>query len=163
MLEMFKQDATKKEQEEILYNSKCTYHMNLHPWVQHVWYLSRAARYLPCLADHREAPEGVEQMDKPLTEVKLCGLILRAIPNEWADTYRVGGDELVPANSDRLLTKLEKLKLRNGTASAAPNSGASKSPKSSAREWTREELLRALPAARAEVQPKKEFVAYAKN
>ena len=83
--------------------------MNLRPWVQHVRYLSRVVRYLPFLVDHREEPNGVERMDKHFTEVELCGLILRAIPNKWGDAYRIGGDEIIPTNSDRLLMKLEKI------------------------------------------------------
>ena len=108
MLEVFKKDAAEKEQEYIVYNLKCTYLMNLWLWVQRVRYLLKVVKYLPCLADHKEAPKGIGRIDKPLAEVELCGLILRANPNKLADAYRVGRDDLVPTNSGPLLTKLEK-------------------------------------------------------
>lgn len=54
-------------------------------WVTRVEHLSRVYEYLPRLADSAEAPENLERASKPLSPRELCGLIMRAIPHEWAD------------------------------------------------------------------------------
>ena len=82
MLEVFSQDAAKKQREYLLFHLKINWQITLRAWVARIEHLSRICAYLPCLADSAEAPENLERASKPLSSQELCGLIMRAIPQE---------------------------------------------------------------------------------
>jgi len=110
LLEVFKQDAAEKEREYLLINIRFTYKMSLRAWIQRVEYLSALLEFLPCLADSKNAPTNLERMSKPLSELELCGMIMRAIPTEWVDQYHLlANSELVPMDKSKLLIALEKI------------------------------------------------------
>ena len=105
--------------------------ITLRAWVTRIEHLSRICAYLPCLADSAEAPEGLERASRPLSSQELCSLILRAIPQEWADQYRLMADSsLVPVEVDKLMSCLQKIETLKKIAGAAPRTAASASPRS---------------------------------
>ena len=100
----------------------------LRTWVAQIEHLLRICAYLPCLADSAEAPEGLERASKPMSLQELCGLIMRAIPQECADQYRLMADSsLVPVEVDKLMSCLQKIETLEKTAGAAPRLAASAS------------------------------------
>ena len=96
---------------------KMPWDMFLRAFVTRIRHLSRMVRYLPCLADMDEAPEGIERANKELSEVELCQLIMRAIPNEWRESYRcLPQGHFTPADSDKLLRDLEPIETKDRSA-----------------------------------------------
>lgn len=67
--------------------------------------------YLPYyLTDSAEAPEGLQRASKSLSPQELCSLIMRVIPQEWQDQYRLMADSsLVPVDVEKLLLSLQKI------------------------------------------------------
>ena len=111
MLEVFEQDAAEQQREYILQELNITDAITLRKWLQRVRYLSRTLEYLPCLVDSPETPLNTDRMDKPLGETKLCGLIMRTIPTEWAEQYHLDSNNpRVPVESGRLFHTLENIK-----------------------------------------------------
>ena len=128
MLEVFLQDAAEKQREYLLFHLKMNWQISLRAWVTRVEHLLRICAYLPCLADSAEAPEGLERASRPLSSQELCGLIMRAIPQEWADQYRLMADSsLVPVEVDKLMSCLHKIETLEKNAGAAPRTAASAS------------------------------------
>ena len=131
MLEVFSQDTAEKQRKYLLFHLKMNWQITLRVWVTRVKHLSRICAYLPCLADSAEAPEGLERASRPLSLQELCGLIMRAIPQEWADQYRLMADSsLVPVEVDKLMSCLQKLRHWKKTAGDAWRTAASASPRS---------------------------------
>ena len=55
LLEVFQKDAAEKQRDYIMYQLKKPAEMSLRNWVARLRYLARAIRYLPCLADSKDA------------------------------------------------------------------------------------------------------------
>ena len=131
MLEVFSQDAAEKQRKYLLFHLKMNWQITLRTWVTRVEHLSRICAHLPCPADSAEALEGLERASRPLSLQELCGLIMRAIPQEWADQYRLMTDSsLVPVEVDKLMSCLQKIETLKKIAGAAPRTVASASPRS---------------------------------
>ena len=112
MLDIFKQDAAEKEREYLQFYLRLPWEMTLRAWVNRIRDLSRKLKYLPCLAEAEGAPEGSEAMNRPLSEIELCQLIMRAIPSDWADEYRVN-HPFVKTDSDALVRELEPIETKD--------------------------------------------------
>ena len=79
LLEVFQKDAAEKQRNYIQHQLKKPGEMCLRNWVARLRYLARAIRYLPCLADSKEAPPRIKRNNRELTEYKLCSVIMQAI------------------------------------------------------------------------------------
>ena len=107
LLEIFQKDAAERQRDYLLYQLKKPGKQSLRNWVARLRYLSRAIKYLPCLADSEDAPPGIERTNRELTEYELCSVIMRAIKQKWIDQYRLGGHPIVPVQSARFVSTLE--------------------------------------------------------
>ena len=107
LLEVFQKDAAEKQRDYLLYQLKKPGRQSLRNWVARLRYLSRAIKYLPCLADSDDTPPDIERTNRELTEYELCSVIMRAIKQKWIDQYRLGGHPLVPIDSARFVSTLE--------------------------------------------------------
>ena len=107
LLEVFQKDAAEKQRDYIQYQLKKPSEMSLRNWVARLRYLSRAIKYLPCLADSEDAPPGMERNNRDLTEYELCGVIMRAIKQKWIDMYRLARHPMVPVDSANFVSALE--------------------------------------------------------
>ena len=117
LLDVFQQDAAENQREYLQHCLKLPREMYLRAWVTRIRYLSRMARYLPCLADMEDAPAGIERANRELSEIELCQLIMRAIPSEWRESYRcLPQGRFTPADSDKLLRDLEPIETKDRSA-----------------------------------------------
>ena len=82
---MFQKDAVEKQRNYIQYQLKKPSEMSLRNWVAHLRYLSRAVKYLPCLADNEDVPPSIKQNNRDLTEYEICSIIMRAIKQKWIE------------------------------------------------------------------------------
>lgn len=130
LLEVFKQDPVEKEREYLLMNLKLTWQMSLRTWVQRVEYLSSLCEFLPCLADSKNAPQNLDRVSKSLSKLEMRGLIMRAIPTEWVDQYRLlANSNIVLMDKTKRPVQLEKIETAEQTRKCRVEYGGERIPK----------------------------------
>ena len=130
MLEVFEQDAAEHQREYMLFHLKMSWKVMLRAWVTRIEHLLRLTKYLPCLADSAEAPQGLERANRALSPQELCALIMRAIPTEWQDQYRLmAGSTLVPVDVEKLVLDLSKIEQLEATRKRKMENATDRIPK----------------------------------
>ena len=130
MLEVFEQDAAERQREYMLFHLKMSWKVTLRAWVTRIQHLSRLTTYLPCLADSAEAPQGLERANRALSPQELCALIMRAIPTEWRDQYRLmAGSTLVPVDVEKLVIDLSNIEQLEATRKRKMDNANDRIPK----------------------------------
>ena len=130
MLDVFRQDAAEEQIEYLTIHVRLPWEMMLRPWVSRIRDLSRAIKYLPCLADSDDAPKGEERANVPLNDREICHIIMRAIPSAWREEYRCTPEgRFTPTNSDELLRRLEPIETREKNKKRRIELGGERIPK----------------------------------